>query len=114
MPQYMLLIRGDDEVVRSPEEMQAIVKEYIAWAGRLRSEGRMLGGDELAGGGKIVRKQGDRLMLSDGPYAEGKELVGGYFLIDADDEDHAARIAGDCPGLTRNGAVEVRAIVDHS
>jgi hypothetical protein len=74
----------------------------------------MLGGDELASGGKVVRKQGDRLMVSDGPYAEGKELIGGYFLIEADDEKHATRIAGDCPGLLRSGAVEVRAIVDHS
>lgn len=114
MPQYMLLIRGDDEVERSPEEMQGIVKEYIAWAGRLRAEGRMLGGDELASGGKVVRKWGGSLQVSDGPYAEGKELVGGYFLIEADSDDHAARIAGDCPGLSRNGAVEVRAIVDHS
>jgi hypothetical protein len=114
MAQYMLLIRGDDEVERSPEEMQGIVQEYIAWARRLQAEGRMHGGDELASSGKVVRKQGDRLLVSDGPYAEGKELVGGYFLIDADSDDHAAQIAGECPGLRRNGAVEVRAVVDHS
>lgn len=113
MPEFMFLIRGGDEVERSPEEMQAIVREYIAWAQRLRAEGRMKGGDELASGGKVVRRQADRLLVSDGPYAEGKELVGGYFLIEAEDEEQAVKIAGDCPGLLRQGAVEVRQIVDH-
>lgn len=114
MAQFMLLIRGDEEVQRSPAEMQSIVEEYIAWARKLRSEGRMLGGDELANNGKLVRGYGATASVSDGPYAETKEAIGGYFLIEADDQTHAVEIAKACPGLKRGGAVEVRAIVDHS
>ena len=114
MAQYMFLIRGDDEVERSPAEMQGIVEEYMAWARKLRSEGRMRGGDELASNGKMIRGFGSSATVSDGPFAETKEAIGGYFLIDADDENHALAIAKDCPGLKRGGAVEVRAIVDHS
>lgn len=113
MAQFMLLIRGNDEVERSQTEMQGIVQEYIAWARRLRSEGRMLGGDELGPEGKIVRGHGSSLSITDGPFTETKETVGGYFLIEADDEADAARIASECPGLKRGGAVEVRGIVEH-
>jgi hypothetical protein len=113
MAKYMFLIRGGEAEERSAEEMQAVVREYIAWAQRLRAEGRMLDGDELGAGGSVVRKSNGKLLVTDGPYAEGKETVGGYFLIEADSDEHAAQIAGDCPGLSRSGAVEVRPIVEH-
>jgi hypothetical protein len=110
----MLLIRGDDEAERSPAEMQGIVEEYMAWARQLRSEGRMLGGDELSANGRLVRGHGASATVSDGPFTETKEAIGGYFLIEADGESQAVDIARACPGLKRGGAVEVRAIVDHS
>ncbi len=110
MPQYMLLIRGDDEVDRSPAEMQAVVSEYIAWAGKLRAAEQMLGGDELAANGWVIRSSG----VTDGPYAESKEGVGGYFLIEAADDAAAVEITRACPGLVRGGLVELRPIVDHS
>jgi hypothetical protein len=50
----------------------------------------------------------------DGPYTETKEVIGGYFLIEAADESEAVEIAKACPGLTRGGVVEVRGIIDHS
>lgn len=114
MAQFMLLIRGDEEVERSPAEMEAIVREYMAWARSLREEGRMLGGDELSGSAKMVRGFGSSASVSDGPFAETKEAIGGYFLIEAGSEDEAVEIAKACPGLKRGGAVEVRAIIDHS
>ena len=114
MAQYMLLIRGDDEVQRSPEEMQSVIQEYIAWARRLREENRMLGGDELESRGKVVKGSGAGLQVSDGPYTETKEVIGGYFLIEADNESHAVEIAKACPGLKRGGVVEVRGIIDHT
>jgi len=109
----MLLIRGDDNLERSPAEMQSIVQEYMAWAGKLRSEGRMLGGDELSDSAKIIRGTDGQLNITDGPFAETKETIGGYFLIEADDAAHAVEIAKNCPGLKRNGAVEVRQIIEH-
>ena len=113
MAQFMLLIRGDDEVQRSPEESQAVLSEYIAWARRLQEENRMLGGDELESTGKFIKMNDAGLQVSDGPYTETKEVIGGYFLIEADSETQAVEIAKACPGLTRGGVVEVRAIIDH-
>jgi len=109
----MLLIRGDDTVERSPAEMQAIVQEYMAWAGKMRSEGRLLGGDELSGTAKLIRGSNGQLTVTDGPFTETKETIGGYFLIEANDEGHAVQIARECPGLKRDGAVEVRQVVEH-
>ena len=114
MAQFMLLIRGDEEVERSPEEAQSVIREYMAWARKLRDENRMLGGDELDSKGKIVRMSDDSHQVLDGPYTEAKEVIGGYFLIEADNEGHAIEIAKACPGLKRGGVVEVRGIIDHS
>lgn len=114
MSQYMLLIRGDDSPELSPAEMQSIVQEYVAWAGRLRTENQLVDANELAAGGKIVRGTGSASRVTDGPFTESKEVVGGYFLIQAESEEEATRIAAACPGLRRGGAVEVRTIVDHS
>lgn len=113
MARYMLFIRGADDRESSPAERQAVVQQYIAWAQNLRADGRMLDGDELGPNGLVVRKQGEKILVTDGPYAEGKELIGGYFLIEADSDEHAAQIARECPALARNGAVEVRPIVEH-
>ena len=114
MPQFMLLIRGADEPEVSPEQSRAIVEQYMHWARKLRAENRMLGGDELADGGKTLIRSGADLKVVDGPYAETKETIGGYFLIEADDLNHAVEIASECPRLRRDGAVEVREIVDHT
>jgi hypothetical protein len=93
--------------------MQAIVQEYIAWAGKLRSEGRMLGGDELSSEARMLRGAKGQITVTDGPFAETKETIGGYFLIEANDEAHAVEIAKQCPGLKRDGAVELRQVVEH-
>ena len=74
----------------------------------------MLGGDELESKGKVIQSNGSGLQVSDGPYTETKEVIGGYFLIEADNEGQAVEIAKACPGLKRGGVVEVRGIVDHS
>jgi hypothetical protein len=110
----MLLIRGGDDADVTPEQSRAVVQQYMEWARRLRSENRMLGGDELARGGKILVRSGSDTRVVDGPFTETKETIGGYFLIEANDLSHAVEIARECPGLRRDGAVEVREIVDHS
>ena len=74
MPQYMLLIRGDDTVERSPAEMQSIVQDYMAWAGKLRSEGRMLGGDELAGNDSDREPDQARAASREAPQAHKEAL----------------------------------------
>ena len=113
MPRYMLLLHGDDSVEYSPQQMQRIVEEYMAWARQLRNEGHMLGGDELDGGGKVIRGAGAEVSVTDGPFTETKETIGGYFLIEAANEAQAVEISKQCPGLKRGGAVELRAVIDH-
>lgn len=110
----MLLIQGGEDQERSPAEMQAIVQEYIVWVRRLREANRMLDGDELDSQVTMVRQSANGIQATDGPYAETKEAVGGYFLIEAVSRGQAIEIAKECSGLQHGGAVEVRGIVDHS
>lgn len=114
MARFTLLIRGGDEELRNftPEQMQQTLQQYFVWSDKLRSAGRYLGGEQLAGGGRTVRMRSGQIAV-DGPYAETKESIGGYFLIEAANEDEAAAIAKDCPVLGHGGLVEVRAIVEN-
>ena len=111
MTQFMLLIRGGDDATRdyTPEQYQQVIQRYIEWSQQLRREGRNHGGDELKAGGKVVRMRGGQAIV-DGPYAETKESIGGYFIIEAADLDEAAEIAKGCPVLLHDGVVEVREI----
>ncbi|HUG14116.1 MAG TPA: YciI family protein [Thermomicrobiales bacterium] len=114
MARFMLLLRGGAESMDeySPEDFQRIIQPYIDWSNALRAEGRHLGGDELDSGGRVVRLRNGQATV-DGPYTETKENIGGYFIIQAADEDEAAEIAKGCPILRHGGLVEVRAIVEH-
>ena len=112
MPEFMLLLTQGDYNDYSPEQMQQIVQDYIAWAGKLRERGQMKGGDELQPSGRILSSQNGKIV--DGPYAETKESIGGYFLIEAKDYDEAVNISKECPGLKHGGTVEVRQISDYT
>lgn len=115
MAEFMLLIRGgdDDAAELSAEQAQQRIQKYIEWSQNLRDQGRNLGANELAVGGHVLRRRGGEVCV-DGPFAETKEAIGGYFHIRAADEREAVAIASECPVLRYGGAVEVRAIVDHS
>jgi hypothetical protein len=108
MPQYMLLIHDGDWPELSPEQMQATIEKYIAWAKQLRAENRMVAGDELKPEGRrLVAKDGS---ITDGPLTETRERIGGYCIITADSLDQAAEIAKGCPTFEHGGAVQVREI----
>ncbi len=111
MAQFMLLIRGGDEGIEgyTPEQFQQMIQRYFDWSDQLRREGRYVGGDELKAGGNVVRRRGGQAVV-DGPYAETKEAVGGYYLIEARDAAEAAEVAKGCPVLVDGGVVEVREI----
>ncbi len=111
MSQFMLLLRGGDEAFASftPEQAQQAMQRYYDWVAQLRGEGCYVGGEELKGDGRVVRVREGQKMV-DGPYAETKESVGGYFLITAADLDAAAEVAKGCPVLGHGGVVEVREI----
>ncbi|HEU5272577.1 MAG TPA: YciI family protein, partial [Xanthobacteraceae bacterium] len=115
MPNYMLLLHTNPSRPRptSPDEIMAITKAYMDWADRMRADGRLKGGEKLTfDAGKVMRPNGGRVTVTDGPYAESKELIGGYFAISARNYDEACRIAESCPHLGFGGTIEVRQ-VDH-
>lgn len=112
MPDYLLLLQEDPAHFAhvTPEEMQRIVEAYSAWSDRLAAEGQLVQGTKLRDeGGRLLARRGHALSVTDGPYAEAREVVGGLFVIRADGYDHAVRLAGDCPHLAY-GRVLVREI----
>jgi len=95
---YMLLFRGNDWIKGlSPEEKQKVTDQWMTWFRRLTDEGKAVAGNPLEREGKIV--SGKNRVVSDGPFAESKEAIGGYFLLDVASMDEAVRIAQECPGL---------------
>ena len=115
MAEFMVLIRGCDDVydAMSPEEVQAAVQQYIDWDSQLRQQGRFVASNKLISGGAVVRN-GQGQLVVDGPYAETKEAIGGYYVFEASDLNEACEIARGCPVLGHGGFVEVRGVVDHS
>src|SRR5262245_52079726 len=106
---YLIIFRGTDWYKGlSPEQMQQIADNWMAWFNRLKDEGKCVGGNPLEREGKIV--SGKTHVVSDGPFAESKETIGGYFLLKVDTMDDAVVIAQQCPGLPYGVRVEVRPI----
>ena len=102
MAQYMLLLhQGPGNMADLPrEKMMEVVKRYYTWSSTMREKGKLVGGEKLAAGGvrHITVKDG-KPVASDGPYAEAKDVVGGYFTIEAKDLAEAEAIAKECPHL---------------
>jgi hypothetical protein len=110
MAKYMLLLYNDLERFKSvsPEEMQKTLGKFVAWRNRLHSQGILLGSHKLANDvGKVMRGQAS---VTDGPYSETKEVLGGYFLIEAPSYNDAVAQAQDCPHLEYGGTIEVRQV----
>jgi hypothetical protein len=112
LPHYMLLFRGNDWYKGlSPEEMQKVASQWMAWFERLTAQGKAIAGSPLEKEGKVVSGKNGRI-VSDGPFAESKETVGGYFLLRVDTLDEATTIAQECPGLPFGIRVEVRPVAE--
>ena len=106
---YLIIFRGTDWYKGlSPEQMQQVADNWMAWFNRLKDEGKCAGGNPLEREGKIV--SGKNKVVSDGPFAESKETIGGYFLLTVPSMDEAVTIAQQCPGLPYGIRVEVRPI----
>jgi hypothetical protein len=109
---YALLIYGSDEEweSRSDEERAAIYKEYFA----ISELPGTYGGAELApaASATTVRVRNGDTLTTDGPYAETKEVLGGFYLFEADNLDDAIAVAGRIPAAA-HGSVEVRPLVEH-
>jgi hypothetical protein len=111
-PEYMLLFRGTDwDRGLSTEEIENVMSRWIDWFDRLTEQGRARAGQPLTDQGKVISGKKGQTIL-DGPFAESKETVAGYILLQVDNLDEAVEIAKECPGLDYGLSVEVR-LVDH-
>ncbi|MEZ5346556.1 MAG: YciI family protein [Pyrinomonadaceae bacterium] len=113
MNTYMLLLHDtfDNAGEVSAEEIQQIIGEYVKWRNKVEADGRLVGGEKLADeGGKHLRMTDGGIRVTDGPFAEVKEALGGYFTIKAADYDEAVEISKGCPHLKYGGWIELRQI----
>jgi hypothetical protein len=110
---YMLLIYGPAEGGPSPEELEAEFPRWFEYQAAIERSGVFLAGDPLQGRetATTVRVRDGETLVTDGPFAETKELLGGYYLIDAPDLDTALEWAGKMPNI-HYGSVEVRPIME--
>ena len=109
MSEFTYLFRGRDRTA-SPEQMQRTMEKWVAWFKDLGAKGHLKDpGHPLEATGKVVK--GKQKTVNDGPYAEAKDVVGGYIVIEAKDLAQAAEISKGCPILEGGGSVEVRPIL---
>ncbi|HET7404141.1 MAG TPA: YciI family protein [Usitatibacter sp.] len=113
MTEFVLLYRISTEQRRAamgtPEAAQQNMKKWRAWMDEMSRHGQLKNvGQPLDDGGKVV--VGTRKSIIDGPYAETKDLIGGYSVVEAPDIEQAAKIASGCPILESGGSVEVRPV----
>ncbi len=105
--EYLLIFRGIDWArTLPPAEIKEVMVAWMAWSERLAAEGRSTARRSLMTTGKVV--SGKERHVSDGPFAEAKEAVAGYFLLEVADLDEAVAIAKECPTLPYGVTVEVR------
>ncbi len=109
MSEFLYLFRGGmEQGSNSPEQMQAQMQKWVNWMEQLGKEGKLVGGQPLANGGKVL--SGAKRSLTDGPFAEGKEIVGGYLMVKANSLDEATATANGCPIFEMGGSVEIREV----
>jgi hypothetical protein len=108
--QYMLLIHSDETREATEDERNALFGEYFAFSDSIRDVTLSSAPLEASTATTTVRVRDGETLLTDGPFAETKEQLGGYYLIEVDTLDEALEIAGRCPGA-KHGSVEVRPLM---
>jgi hypothetical protein len=110
---YLLMICTEEaaEVALSESETEAVTAEYAEFMAKMGQRGLIVGGERLrpTSDATTVRVRGGEVLTTDGPFAETKEQLGGYFLVDCADLDEAIEVAAGIPGA-RSGSIEVRPI----
>lgn len=113
--QYILLIYANEAELkaRNPEENQKIFGEYIAFTAAIKQSGHMRAGEPLESSATAttVRVKGEKVVRTDGPFAETREQLGGFYIVEAKDLDEAVALAARLPAARIGGAVEVRPIM---
>ena len=108
MEKFMLIFHGGIKQDASPADLQANMGKWMAWVEKLNAEGRYAEGEPLLPGGKLVSGPGS---VTDGPFTEGKEVVGGYFIINAANMDEAVQECAHYPDYEYGGQVQVRQVM---
>ena len=109
MERYLYVFRGGEGMGKTPEEIQEHMGRWGAWMNKLGEKGILEGGEPLTSDGRLVKSGGT--VVTDGPFAEGSEVVGGYVLIKANDYDEAVELSKECPIFeASDGTVEVRQV----
>jgi hypothetical protein len=113
MATYFLLLRdaGAFPADISPAEIQAVIEKYMRWGNGLRERGLLVSSDKLRDGeGRMLRPGPNGPVVTDGPFTEAKEVLGGYFAVTASSYDEAEAIARTCPHLEYGGSIEIRVV----
>ena len=113
MPDFLLLLHQSPTKFHdlSPEEIQRIITKYKTWREDLVQRNKIRGGHKLTDDvGRRLRIQGEKVSVTEGPFSESQEVLGGFFAVDAADYDEAVEIARTCPHLTGSQWIEVRQV----
>jgi hypothetical protein len=110
MEKFMLIFHGGMDRKSSPEKMQENMGKWMAWIEKLSKAGQYDAGEPLLPGGKLISGK-DGKSITDGPYTEGKEVVGGYFIVNAKDMAEAVELCKDYPNFDLGGSVQVRQVM---
>jgi len=109
MEKFMLIFEGKKSSEQpSAEQMEEIMGKWMAWIDKLAKDGKYESGEPLMATGKII--SGSNKTVTDAAFAEGKEIIGGYFIINAADYDEAVALCADYPDYESGGTVIVRQI----
>ena len=113
---YLLLIYGDEKAFAgmSAGQIEATLGEFEKYSAWLVERGWMRAGDQLADTDQAttLRQNGGTVLATDGPFAETKEQLGGYYIVECENLDEAIEAAGRIPSLASGGSVEVRPLID--
>jgi hypothetical protein len=110
MKDYLLLFRGGlDFTTAAPEQVQEIIMKWRNWADELTKKGIYNGGERLTRN-EAAQVKGKSKLVTNGPYAESKEIIGGYISIKADNLQQAIEISKGCPIFLFDGNVEIREV----
>jgi hypothetical protein len=110
MKDFMFFFRGPKDLKLTPEQSQVQMQKWLDWITELTAKGHFTGGAPITKEGKIVK--GTKPVVTDGPFAEGKELMGGYLMIKAESLEGATELAFGYPDFDLQCSVEVREIVE--
>ena len=113
MEKFMFIFKGGfyDDNGLTPEEAKAKTAKWYAWIQKLSEKNIYVSGEPLLKGGKAMNKKGGKILVTDGPFVESKELVAGYIVVKAKDYAEAAELAMDYPDFDLDGSLEIRQIM---